>query len=153
MENKMLSVNDLATKFQRDPSTIRRWRQRGLLPPSATGPSTRGVAWTPESIAEWQSRGWIDSTGAGTQKVIDDVLADLDVIRADPYPASVRGVAEAGAEFLRSPHVLMSMRLIVAAALLEGDWCHRELDADRPEALRLIRVRMTLKDVLRGASK
>ena len=153
MKDDQLTVNDLAEKFQRDPSTIRRWRQRGLLPPPATGPGTRGVAWTPESIAEWESRGWIDSTGAGTQKVIDDVLADLDVILKDPYPEAVRGVAQAGAEFLRSQLVPMSIRLIVAAALLEGDWCHRELDADRPEALRLIRVRMTLKDLLREARK
>jgi predicted DNA-binding transcriptional regulator AlpA len=50
---KLLSQRDLAAMLGVSVSTIRRWRDRGIVP-NPIYKTSRSVFWTQQQIAEWQ---------------------------------------------------------------------------------------------------
>lgn len=145
------SQRDLAERYDKDISTISRWRQQELLPPPVTI-GRRNFMWEAEDILAWESLGQPNATTQEVERNLRALADDLDILAASEHihPA-LRKLAGTAATSLRVPEIHIKTRLALGGVYVGTDW-FRELGKDSPEELRVLRGQLRILGIIRDAT-
>lgn len=120
-EAELLTVDDLAARFSVGPSTIRRWKSKGRLPPPATGPARREVRWSRESIDGWEAAGFTTDVAGfrATVLKLDAARAELRAIADDTnIRGDIRAMASVASEVIGNVRIPQGLRVGILETVL-----------------------------------
>ncbi len=120
-EADLLTVDDLAARFNVGASTVRRWKSEGRLPPPATGPARREVKWSKASIDGWEAAGFTTNVSEfkATVLKLDTARRELRAIADDTNVRSdIRAMAVVASEVIGNPRIPQGLRVGILETVL-----------------------------------